>query len=120
MYIYRRKAMTIAYEWRVSQMDSYPTFNDHTDVVFNVHWTAHATDGDHEASVYGSEAISYDESRPYVPYSDLTESMIIDWLKDAMGADRVTGIEQMLADNIENQKNPPVVTLPLPWASTTG
>ncbi len=109
--------MAITYEWKVSQLDSYPTLGDHINVIFNVHWSVRAVDGEYEASVYGAQQIVYDEARAYVPYEELTEPMIIDWLKATLSVDdRVTGIEEALAQNIENQRNPPVVTLPLPWS----
>ena len=36
--------MAISYEWDVSRVDTYPTHNSQTDVVYNVHWRLDATD----------------------------------------------------------------------------
>jgi hypothetical protein len=107
--------MAITYEWKISQLDLYPTVEDHTDVVFNVHWRVRAVDGIYETFSYGTQEVSYDGSQPFVAYEDLTESMIIGWVKDSMGIERVADLEASLASNIEVQKNPPVVVLPLPW-----
>jgi hypothetical protein len=111
--------MSITYEWSISQLESYPTFEDYIDVVFNVHWRVHARDDVYETSAYGTQNISYDGNSSFVQYSDLTETMIVNWVKGSMGAKRVASLESSLANTINDQKNPPVVVLPLPWTTPT-
>jgi hypothetical protein len=36
--------MAISYSWNVSTVDTYPTHNSQSDVVYNVHWRLTATD----------------------------------------------------------------------------
>jgi hypothetical protein len=108
--------MAITNTWAVVQMDAYPEYEGNADVVFTVHWTLNATDGEHVGSVYGSVGLTLDPEATYVPYGDLTEAQVIGWVKDALGEEAVTGYEANVAQQIADQINPPVVTPQLPWS----
>jgi hypothetical protein len=97
-------------------MDAYPEYEGNADVVFTIHWTLNATDGEHVGSVYGSVGLTLDPEATYVPYADLTEAQVIGWAKDALGEETVTGYEANVAQQIADQINPPVVTPALPWS----
>jgi hypothetical protein len=109
--------MTITNTWGVQQMDAYPEYEGETDVVFTVHWTLNGTDGTYNGSVYGSVGVSLDEGATFTPYEDLTEAQVIGWVQDALGEEQVASYEANVAQQIENQINPPVVTPPLPWSA---
>jgi hypothetical protein len=96
-------------------MDCYPEEDGETDVVFTVHWTLTGTDGTYTGSVYGSQAITIDPAAPFTAYADLTEAQVIGWVQSAMGAEQVASYEANVANQIENQIDPPIVTPPLPW-----
>ena len=49
----------------------------------------------------------------FTPYEDLTQDQVLQWCY-ANGVDK-TAIEANVSLQIENQINPPVVVLPLPW-----
>jgi hypothetical protein len=108
--------MTITNTWAVQQMDAYPEEGGETDVVFNVHWTLSGTDGTYQGYVYGSQGVSLNPDVPFTPYEDLTEAQVIGWVQTAMGAEQVASYEANVAQQIQDQIDPPVVTLPLPWA----
>ena len=109
--------MTITNTWDVVQMDAYPEYEGEPDVVFTVHWTLAATDGTYTGSVYGSIGVSLAEGGTFTPYIDLTEAQVIGWVQSAMGEAQVATYEATVASEIEVQANPPVVILPLPWAT---
>jgi len=108
--------MAITNTWSVVQMDAYPELDGQTDVVFSVHWTLVGTDGTYNGSVYGSVGVTLDEGASFTPYADLTQAQVIGWVQDALGEEQVTAYEANVAQQIENQINPPVVTPPLPWS----
>ena len=108
--------MAITYTWSVAQMDAYPTFENHTDVVFTVHWRMDGTDGEHTAGVYGAVGLTLDPKADYVPYEKLTEKQVMGWVQEALGEDQVAIYENKVAEQIAALANPPVVTPPLPWA----
>lgn len=109
--------MAITNTWNVQQMNCYPELDGETDVVFTVHWTLTATDGTYNGSVYGSVGVTLDPDAPFTPYADLTQAQVIGWVQDALGEEQVASYEANVAQQIENQINPPVVTPPLPWSA---
>jgi len=88
--------------------------------VFNVHWRYSFTDTDDSGKTYyadthGVASYTQDpESENYIPYEDLTEEIVIDWVKDYLGEEGLENMENNLSQQIENQKNPPVLT-GVPW-----
>jgi hypothetical protein len=109
--------MTITNTWAVVQMDCYPEADSETDVVFNVHWTLTGAEAGFSGNVYGSQAVTVDPDAPFTPYADLTETQVIGWVKSAMGEEQVASYEANVAEQINNQIDPPVVTPPLPWSA---
>ena len=69
------------------------------------------------ASAYGTASFTYDASSPdFIPYADLTEQVVLQWVWDEMGVDEVTRIQESLYSNIEEQKTP-TTEAGVPWTS---
>jgi hypothetical protein len=83
-----------------------------TDVVITADWRCNGTDETYSGTCYGSCSFQ-PPSGEFTPYEDLTQSQVLGWCY-ANGVDK-TAIEANVTQQIENQINPPVVTLPLPW-----
>ena len=109
--------MTITYTWTVVQMDAYPEVDGEQDVVFTVHWTLNGTNGTYSGSTYGSVGVTVNPDEPFTPYADLTQEQVLGWIWTS-GVDKDAN-EANVAQQIENQINPPVVTPPLPWVTPT-
>jgi hypothetical protein len=109
--------MAVTNTWAVVQMDCYPEEDGETDVVFNVHWTLTGEEAGFIGSAYGSQTVTVDPDAPFTPYADLTETQVIGWVQSAMGAEQVASYEASVAEQINNQIDPPVVTPPLPWSA---
>jgi hypothetical protein len=110
--------MAITYNWGIVQLDAYPEKDGLTDVVFTVHWTFNGNDGEgHTSSAYGSVGVTLDEGGGYTPYADLTKEQVVGWVQDALGEEQAASLEARIANQIEQQINPTVVTPPLPWAA---
>jgi hypothetical protein len=105
----------VEFKWIVVQLDTKPQDGELLDVVSVVHWRRNASDGDYIAESYGSMSCPTPSSTDFTAYPDLTQAQVESWL-DA-GLD-VETIDNGLVNDIENQKNPPIVTLPLPWLTT--
>ncbi len=109
--------MSNTYTWQIMQLDCYPQQDDHTDVVFTVHWRRVATDGTHTVDIYGSQSVTLDPEAPFTPYDDLTFNQVVGWLEDAFGPETLEAQEAALDKQIEDQINPPVTRPPLPWVA---
>lgn len=84
--------------------------------VVTVHWTASQVDGDFSASTYSTVSFTEQPGQSLIPYEDLTEAQVIQWVKDSLGAEGVAAIDTALAANIADQKAPKVAA-GVPWAA---
>ena len=87
-----------------------------TGFVTTVHWTASQVDGDYTASTYSTASFTKEDGINYVPYADLTEAAVIEWVKGSLGAEGVAAIEASVATQIELKKNPVTATR-VPWSN---
>lgn len=105
-------------QWVIAAMNEYPQSEGLEDVVFQIHWRRNATevDGDkaYFADTYSVLSVAAPSEDSFIPYEDLTEDMVIAWLEEGLN---VETIDASLDAQIEEQKNPKVVTLPLPWTA---
>jgi len=109
--------MANTYSWLISQLECYPQHENETDVVFTVHWRRQATDGTHNADIYGSQSIEFNPADTFTPYAQLTQVEVEGWLEAAMGADRITAMDAALDAQIQDQITPKVISPPLPWST---
>lgn len=107
--------MATTYNWNIQALDCVPQEDGKTDVVVTAHWTVSAIDGTYNSSAYGTQSFTYNASKAFIPYADLTQDEVVAWVQDGMGIDGVTALQENLNKQIENQINPPIVTPPLPW-----
>jgi hypothetical protein len=111
--------MTVEFTWSIAQLETAPSEDGLTDVVKTAHWTLNASevDGDktYQTGSYGSVGFGAPSPQDFAAYSGLTFDEVIGWVKNTLGQMQVDNIEEALVQGIENQKNPPIVVLPLPW-----
>ena len=91
--------------WKISTLDR----DVATGFVTTAHWTATAVDGKHSASAYAT--VSWPEGTPAVPYANLTEATVLEWVWNAVDK---SATEASLAAQIALLKNP-VKATGTPW-----
>jgi len=106
--------------WLIERLLVKPTEGSLTDVVITADWRCNGTEttgsGDTEQTYSGTCYGSCSFAPPtegFTPYDQLTEQQVLGWCYQN-GVDQ-TAIEANVASQIQNQINPPVVVLPLPW-----
>jgi len=110
----------ITLSWIIERLLCKPVEGTLTDVVITADWRCNGTEttgtGDDEktysGTCYGSCSFA-PPSGSFTPYDQLTEAQVLDWCY-ANGADQAA-IEANVSLQIQNQIDPPVVSLPLPW-----
>ena len=101
----------MAVTWTISTLER----NSSDDGVIVAHWRASDVDGDHSGSSYGTCGFTPDSSADgYTAYEDITEAQAIGWVKDSMGEEAVTALEDSIAAQIADSKAPAVAT-GTPW-----
>lgn len=109
---------TITYTWDCKTVDCYPTKDDNTDVVYNVHWRINATsskldkdDNPYSATIYGTQVLETDDIKDFVPFSDLDNETVTGWVTSVWGEDKVKEYETSLSNQIADKITPQSVTL---------
>ena len=101
----------MAVTWTISTLER----NTSDDGVIVAHWRASDVDGDHSGSSYGTCGFAPDaDAEGFIPYADITEAQAIGWVKDSMGEEAVTGVEDSIAAQIADSKAP-AVSVGTPW-----
>jgi hypothetical protein len=108
--------------WQIDFISCQPQVEGQDNVVIFVAWRVNGVDDTSgtplHATVYGSQSIApYTKGAAFTPYADLTQAQVIGWVQDMMGSEQVAAINANIEQQIENQVNPPIVSLPLPWAA---
>ena len=81
--------------------------------VTTAHWTCSDVDGEFSGSTYGSMGLSGELT---IPYADLTEEVVIGWVKAVMGEETVAAHEAAVAAQIAEAKAP-AIAVGTPWGN---
>ena len=101
--------------WNISQLDCLPQSAEGADYVICCHWQCTGVDGAYTGQVYSTTSFAVVQGEAFTPYADLTQAQVLGWIWDN-GVDK-TATEAAVEGQIEAQKNPPVVSPPLPWVA---
>jgi hypothetical protein len=103
--------------WSIAQLERHTTDG----IVYTAHWVVSATSEGAEgaeggtAGAYGSVGLEAPaEGDPIIPFEDLTEAIVVGWVKDALGEEAVTSTEAALATQIA-EKLAPKSASGVPW-----
>ena len=99
--------------WIIERLLTKPVEGPNTDVVITADWRCNGSQESFSGTCYGSCSFA-PPTGSFTPYPDLTQEQVLDWCY-ANGVDQAA-IEANVTAQINDQINPPVVSLPLPWA----
>ena len=105
--------MAISYKWNVNTVDVYPTDEDHSNVIYNVHWRLNATDTEvdsegnpYTASVYGTQSLDTSDLSDFTDFDSVTATQVQGWVEDVMGEEQVQSLKDSLDSIIADEINP--------------
>ena len=107
--------MDINYTWSFNPLESYATSSEQTDVVFLVHWQLYGSTGSYQAYTIGIQNVTYNTGSVFIPFEELTYDTVYNWMTASMGEERMNQCTASVAQQIENQINPPVLVQRAPW-----
>ncbi len=110
--------MATTFSWDCKTVDAYPLVGEDPDVVYNVHWIVTGVSDQldpqgnpYQARSIGTQALSTDDITDFIPFEDLTNEIVVEWTKGAMGEEEVTFIEDSIQSQINLLITPASVTL---------
>ena len=103
--------MTTTISWTINELER-QTANG---IVYTVHYRVNAADGTYSAGAYGSVGLEPpSEGDIVIPFTNLTEAIVVGWVKTTLGDERVDEIEAALQGQIDEQRAPSRAT-GIPW-----
>ena len=100
--------MTTTFTWAIAQLERETADG----FVFTGHYTINAADGVYSAGAYGS--VGFERPDNLIPYDDLTEDMVVGWVKEKLGEEQVTQVEEALQAQLD-EKRAPSKQSGVPW-----
>lgn len=112
--------MTITYTWKITGLKT-QDFENKPSAVVQTYWQKTGIDDSgNEGTFNGATPFTIDPtdtSGPFIPFEQLTEQDVIDWIKTVV----VGGYEEHVNSKIKEQidlKVSPIVESSMPWIST--
>jgi hypothetical protein len=104
------------YTWNVTALYT-ETIDGEQNYVVIANYEVVGVDGTYTASLSNIARFSTASVTPFVPYEDLTETIVIAWIQEELGETGVSNLEACIQGQIDSQINPPVTpqNTPLPW-----
>jgi len=97
------------FTWKIAQLER-ETADGY---VFTAHYTVDANDGTYNAGAYGS--VGFERPDNLIPFADLTEDVVVGWVKEALGGDeKVAEIQAALQAQLD-EKHAPTKAAGVPW-----
>lgn len=110
--------MTTTFSWDCKTIDAYPQFKENSNVVYNVHWIITGVSDQldtygnpYQSRSIGTQTLKTDDITEFIPFEDLTNEIVVEWTKGAMGDEEVTDIENNIQSYLYSLINPKTVTL---------
>ena len=108
------------YTWTVTNLYTLDTQTE-TDYVVNALYDVigEETSGGktYTATLTDTATFEVIQGESFIPYADLTNEIVVGWVKDQLGADGVSNLEASVGGMIDSQITPPVSpeNTPLPF-----
>jgi hypothetical protein len=103
------------FTWKVLSLYT-ETIDGEQNYVVIANYEVVGVDGEYTSSINDTARFSTDKVTPFIPYEDLTNTIVIGWIQAILGVDGVANYEQSIQGQIDSQINPPVTpqNTPLP------
>ena len=102
-------APVTTFTWKIAQLERETSDG----FVFTAHYTVDAFDGTYSSGAYGS--VGFERPENLIPYADLQEEQVVQWVQEALGGDeKVAEIQAALSTAIQ-EKLHPTKTGGVPW-----
>ena len=109
--------MSIEYTWKVTGIKT-KTEGTREDAVVQTYWTKTGTDDNGNTGTFSGATpfttMDMTEEQEFIPFNQLTEEIVLDWIKNVVINDYETHVNNSISKQIEEKINPPVDAR-FPW-----
>lgn len=107
--------MTVTHTWNIEDLKQ---LNDGTGTVCEVEYSIDSSDGEVNRRHHDIVNLNTENIENFISYQDLTEEIVLNWVKESLGEERKNHIEshcERIIDLIKNPPAPAIISTPLPW-----
>lgn len=109
-----------SYIWNVTNLYTINTATESNyvvDAVYSVVGTEESGGTTYTAELTNTASFEVIQGESFVPYKDLTDAIVVGWIKNQLGEINISNLEASVGGMIDSQINPPVSpeNTPLPW-----
>lgn len=111
--------MEISFKWRIARMKVLPNMGRLAEVVKSVYYEiagVHEPSGE-VAVVAGEVILPPPTQNHFVAYQNLTEELVLDWTRKAIGTATIYDHEQEILRSLIDLAEPESVEVDLPWSN---
>lgn len=102
--------MSTTFTWNIANLER----NTADGIVFTAHYTVNAADDTYSSGAYGSIGLEAPEPGKLIPYADLTAEIVVGWVKNYFGDEKVAEIEATLSAQVQEKLHPTSAS-GVPW-----
>ena len=102
--------MATTYTWNIANLERETADG----FVFVAHYTINSDNGTYSAGAYGSLGLERPDN--LIPFDQLTEEIVVGWVKEKFGAEKVAEIEAALQAQLD-EKHAPSKAAGVPWSN---
>ncbi len=73
--------------------------DDAAETVIGVAWECHGIVDELNLTVSGFETLPPNDGKSFIKYANLTENIVVDWVKQSLGNEKIAEIEKTIAAN---------------------
>ena len=107
----------ITYTWKIQELTVATNDAGLQDVVKSVRYSVTASEDEFSTDIELSVALNpIADPNQFVAYSDLTEQTVLGWIQPMTD---MIQLEARAVQSLQELRNPPIVTKPLPWTPNT-
>ena len=127
------------FTWAILSMSVMPVLEGESDVVVSAQWNLNGSttvtevvthidmeteepvetivDKNYTSNLIGWQNFTLQQDADFIPYNQLTQEQVIEWVKNAMSESGVASMEVAVQGELDALINPPTVAVvsPLPW-----
>jgi len=107
----------INYTWKINSLWT-KTVDGQQNYVIIADYGVEGVDEEFTFEICDIVELSTESTTSFIPYEELTEELVLTWVKEKLGENGIKSVEVCIAAQIESQKNPPIFPelTPLPWS----
>lgn len=105
--------------WKIESLEYFPRSEGLDKKVHTVHWRLINKENSFVTSVCGVTPLTHNEEEEFTPFEDLTEELVVEWTKIALGEEKVSQLEETVDLQLLEMMTPSSVTVQFPWPSVS-